>query len=97
MWESAGRSDTAVGRLLHAIYAASFKRADVGYVEIHDALAVAATLEPDLITWEPRTVVVHAGFDERGTTRLVDPARTFIGVSVDQDRFMQGLRTVFAL
>ena len=97
MWEKAGRTGTAVGRLLHAIYSASFEPVGTGYVEIHDALAVAATLEPDLIECEPRTVVVHAGFDERGTTRLVDPARTSIGVSVDQDRFMQGLRTVFAV
>jgi inosine-uridine nucleoside N-ribohydrolase len=99
MWENAGRSDTAVGTLLHAIYAASFEAPQVGggYVEFHDALVVAAALEPDLIECEPRTVVVHAGFDERGTTRLVDPARTLVGVSVDQDRFMQGVRSVFAV
>jgi inosine-uridine nucleoside N-ribohydrolase len=99
MWESAGKSGTAVGRLIHAIYTASFDRPDgeVGYVEVHDALAVAAVLEPDLIVCEPRMIVVHAGFDERGTTRIVNPARTLVGVSVDPDRFMRGVRSVFAV
>jgi hypothetical protein len=58
---------------------------------------VAAALEPNLIECEQHTVVVHAGFDERGTTRLVAPARANVGVSVDQDRVMRGVRTVFAV
>jgi inosine-uridine nucleoside N-ribohydrolase len=97
MWESAGRTGTAVGKLLHAIYAASFERVGVGYVEIHDALAVAATLEPNLIECESHTVVVHAGFDERGTTRIVAPAKTMVGVRVNESRFMREIRAVFSL
>lgn len=96
-WNAAGQSETPVCTLLHEVFAESFSEAAVQERYIHDALAVAVALDPSLVQFESCHVSIHAGFDERGASRVGSAANTMVGVAVDRNRFLNELLTVFGL
>lgn len=65
---------------------------------LHDPLAVAAALQPDLIHREDAAIVVETtDGDGLGRTRIVGPGRVAVAVAVDTERALRDFRETVGL
>jgi len=96
-WRAAGQLNNPIAMLLHDAFAGPFSDEAVHEQYIHDVLTVATALDPTLVKTEDHHVSIHAGFDERGASRLGPLATAKIGVDVDRNRFFRELETLFGL
>jgi inosine-uridine nucleoside N-ribohydrolase len=96
-WETAIQRATPPQELLRLAFAESFAAPDAKPVYMHDALAVAAALDPSLVVTERHAVMVHSGFDERGASRLRAPATSEVAVEVDVARFLGLMQDIFSV
>jgi purine nucleosidase len=65
---------------------------------LHDPLAVAAALQPNLISREDAAIVVETrDGDELGRTRIVGPGRVSVAVGVDAERALRDFRETVGL
>lgn len=65
---------------------------------LHDPLAVAAALQPDLINGEDAAIAVTTTEgDQLGQTRIVGPGRTEVAIAVDVERALRDFRETVGL
>jgi inosine-uridine nucleoside N-ribohydrolase len=65
---------------------------------LHDPLAVASALQPDLISREDAAIVVDTtDGDGLGRTRIVGPGRTAVALAVDAERALRDFRETVGL
>ena len=65
---------------------------------LHDPLAVAAALQPDLISREDAAIAVDTtNGDNLGQTRIVGPGRTEVAIAVDVERALRDFRETVRL
>jgi purine nucleosidase len=65
---------------------------------LHDPLAVAAALQPDLVSREEAAIVVDTtNGDNLGQTRIVGPGRTEVAIAVDAERALRDFRETVGL
>ncbi len=75
VWSLIRNSNSAPAQLIQALYRSRVENPDTGQSYIHDAMAVAAALDPDLIDWEPHDIEMQTDDVHRGQSRLV-PGKT---------------------
>ncbi len=64
---------------------------------LHDPLALAAALDPSLVTTEGSTVAVALGGEERGMTWITGPGNVQVARTVDAERFLAGFYETLGL
>jgi inosine-uridine nucleoside N-ribohydrolase len=64
---------------------------------LHDPLAVAVAVDPDLIRTEEAAIVVEPDEPERGRTRIVGPGTVRVAINVDADRALDDFRRTVGL
>jgi inosine-uridine nucleoside N-ribohydrolase len=64
---------------------------------LHDPLAAAVAVDPDLVRGEDATVVVESSGPEDGRTRIVGPGRVRVPTSVDAARALANFRQTVGL
>jgi purine nucleosidase len=74
-WRALADRPTAEVRLVYAVSARCFEQQELDHLYLHDPLAVAVTLDPELIETERSAVVVDTGSGvSAGQTRLIGDA-----------------------
>jgi purine nucleosidase len=64
---------------------------------LHDPLAVAIVVDPDLVLTEEAAIVVESGEAERGRTRIVGPGSVRVATAVDASRALENFRQTVGL
>lgn len=64
---------------------------------LHDPLAVAAALEPEILRVEEAAIVVESEEPERGRTRIVGPGPVRVAIDVDAERVLEEFRATVGL
>lgn len=88
LWRAATELDHAAAHLVTQALAPTFRAGIRTGFFIHDALAVAVALDPNLVTTEEWVVQVLGGRDERGHTTLRKPAIANVATDIDGKRFL---------
>lgn len=88
VWNLIVNSDSAPAQLIQALYRSRVENPDTGQSYIHDAMAVAAALEPDLIGWERHDIEMQTSESHRGQSRLVPGDSLKVAREVDTLSFM---------
>ncbi len=88
-WELISSSDSAPATLICALYRSRIENPEKGTAYIHDAMAVAAALDPSFIEWERHGIDVPLDDVHRGQTRIVPGEGVHVSKSVDAVTFMQ--------
>lgn len=95
VWRLILNSDSAPAAIIQALYRSRMEHPENGTAYIHDAMAVAAALDPTFIEWERHNVEVLLDDVHRGLTRIVPGDSVHISRGVDSltfmDRFYQRL------
>lgn len=89
VWSLIRNSNSAPAQLIQALYRSRVENPDTGQSYIHDAMAVAAALDPDLIDWEPHDIEMQTDDVHRGQSRLVPGKTVQVAREVDALAFMQ--------
>ncbi|MEZ4507044.1 MAG: nucleoside hydrolase [Thermomicrobiales bacterium] len=89
VWELVTSSDSAPAEVIQTLYRSRIEDPSSGTAYIHDAMAVAAALDPTLIEWETHDIQVPLDEVHRGQTRLVPGDRVRVSKSVDALTFME--------
>lgn len=98
-WKLITHSDSAPAQLIETLYRSRVEHPETGQSYIHDAMAVAAALEPDLIVWERHSVAMQTDEVHRGQSRLIKGDAVQVAREVDALAFMSrfyerlGIRT----
>lgn len=88
VWNLITSSDTAPAAVISALYRSRIEDPSNGTAYIHDAMAVAAALDPSFIEWESHGIEIPLDDVHRGQTRLVAGRTVQVSKSVDTLRFM---------
>lgn len=98
-WEAAERSGSgnAAALLVAEVARAPFRRRNLPSIFLHDPLAVAVALAPDLIETEGAAIAVATDGEERGRTRVVGPGPLRIARAVDSERFLDRFASTLGL
>ncbi len=89
MWEAIPTKAEGSAGLLKAIVARTYtERVRSGFF-LHDPLAMAAALDPSLLTLESHAVNVVLEGEERGRTVISEGGNVRVAKTVDADRFMR--------
>ena len=88
VWELICNSDSAPAELIQALYRSRVERPPSGQSYIHDAMAVAAALDPSLIEWEPCGIDIQTSDEHRGQSRIVAGGDILVAKTVDALAFM---------
>ncbi len=89
VWELVTGSDSAPAAIIQALYRSRIENPENGTAYIHDAMAVAAALDPSFIAWERHGIEVPLDDVHRGQTRIVAGDSVHVSKSVDALSFMQ--------
>lgn len=89
VWELITGSDSAPATIIQALYRSRIENPSSGTAYIHDAMAVAAALEPALIQWESHNIEVPLDEVHRGQTRLIPGGAVNVSKEVDALTFME--------
>ncbi len=88
LWELVIGSDSAPASIIQALYRSRIENPENETAYIHDAMAVAAALDPAFIDWERHNIEVPLDGVHRGQTRLVAGDAVQVSRSVDAVTFM---------
>lgn len=88
VWDLILRSDSAPAEIIKALYRSRVENPDSGQSYIHDAMAVAAALDPGLIEWERHDLDIQTDDVHRGQSRIADGNRVSVAREVDTLEFM---------
>ena len=95
VWEHVLGSDSAPASIIQALYKSRIENPESGTAYIHDAMAVAAALDPSFIQWEHCHIEIPLDDVHRGQTRIVPGDAVRVSKDVDvltfMDRFYQRL------
>lgn len=88
-WEAAClvETKTAEASMLVKLCRQAFVDRGLDRVFLHDPLAVAAALDPSLVTTDALTIEVGTAEEDRGRTRAMEPGHAAVARSVDAERF----------
>lgn len=89
-WERIGADQGGATELMRGVMERTFSERDKSGFYLHDPLAVAVAVDPDLVTGSRAAVTVETAGVERGRTRL-EPAKAtspMIALDVDASRFV---------
>ncbi|MBA3451096.1 MAG: nucleoside hydrolase [Chloroflexia bacterium] len=75
----------------------AFRTLGVERFELHDPLAVAVAIRPDLLRIEHAAVEVKRNDSERGRTQMVGPGTVQVAVSVKRERALEDFRLTVGL
>jgi len=89
VWELVTGSDSAPASIIQALYRSRIENPANGTAYIHDAMAVAAALDPSFIGWERHDIEVPLDDVHRGQTRIVPGDGVQVSKSVDALVFME--------
>jgi purine nucleosidase len=89
-WE-ATRSQQAdpAAELAAVVFRQAFEERNLAETYLHDPLAVAVALDPELVRGEEVAVAVETDEQHRGMTRIVGPGATKVAVEVDVASFFR--------
>ncbi|MCO5220908.1 MAG: nucleoside hydrolase [Thermomicrobiales bacterium] len=88
VWNLILASDSAPASIIQALYRSRLEHPERGTAYIHDAMAVAAALDPEFISWAPHAVEIQIDETYRGQSRLADGNRVLVAREVDALAFM---------
>lgn len=88
VWALIVRSDSPPAQIIRALYRSRVEHPETGQSYIHDAMAVAAALDPDLITWERHSIEMQMDDVHRGESRIVAGDSVHVAKEVDALTFM---------
>ena len=88
VWNLIASSDSPPAQILQALYRSRMENPESGQAYIHDAMAVAAAVDPDLISWEPHGIEILLDDVHRGQTRLKPGGSVQVAKEVDALAFM---------
>lgn len=88
VWKLIIGSNSAPASIISALYRSRIENPETGQSYIHDAMAVAAALDPALISWERHDVEVQTDEIHRGQSRLSDGDQVSVAKEVDAMAFM---------
>ena len=89
VWELIVNSDSAPAAIIQALYRSRIENPETGQSYIHDAMAVAAALDPEFIVWECHGVEIQTSDEHRGQSRLVPGGSIRVAKEVDSLTFMR--------
>jgi inosine-uridine nucleoside N-ribohydrolase len=89
VWELVTGSDSAPASIIQALYRSRIENPESGTAYIHDAMAVAAALDPSFIEWEQHNIDVPLDEVHRGQTRIVPGNAVHVSKAVDALTFME--------
>lgn len=98
-WEAAG-TDSGLppsAAILGEVGRFAFTVLNREHFSLHDPLAVAVAIDPDLVRVEDAAVVVDANGEERGRTRIVGPGSVRVAIAVDDVRALRQFRETVGL
>ncbi len=98
-WEAASENRTLppAASLLGEVGKFAFERLRRSHFALHDPLAVAVALDPDLVRTEESAIVVESAEPERGRTRIVGPGTVRVAIAVDAERALADFRKTIGL
>lgn len=88
VWNLICNSDSAPAAIIQALYRARVENPETGQSYIHDAMAVAAAIDPSFIAWERLGVEIQTDETHRGQSRLVPGDDIAVAKTVDTLAFM---------
>lgn len=88
VWRAVLASDSASARLIQALYRSRVENPASGQSYIHDAMAVAAALDPALIEWERCSIDMQTDDEHRGQSNVVPGSAVSVARAVDARAFM---------
>ena len=88
-WEAACDTQATAPSLIARICRRSFEERGLAEVQLHDPLALAVAVVPNLVGCQKAVVGVATDGEERGRTRAVGSGSVSIARTVDTERFMQ--------
>jgi inosine-uridine nucleoside N-ribohydrolase len=88
VWSLILDADSPPAQIIQALYRSRVENPETGQSYIHDAMAVAAALDPDLISWEPHSIAMQMDEIHRGESRIVDGGSVQVAKDVDALTFM---------
>lgn len=88
VWSLILDSDSPPAQIIQALYRSRVENPETGQSYIHDAMAVAAALDPDLIDWEPHSVAIQVDEIHRGESRITGDGSIQVAKEVDALAFM---------
>jgi inosine-uridine nucleoside N-ribohydrolase len=88
VWSLIVDSDSPPAQIIRALYRSRVENPETGQSYIHDAMAVAAALDPDLISWEPHSIAMQMDEIHRGESQIGDSGAVQIAKEVDALSFM---------
>ncbi|MBX3071954.1 MAG: nucleoside hydrolase [Thermomicrobiales bacterium] len=96
-WQDSGREATPEQALLHRIFAESFATQPDGRHYMHDAMAIAATIDPSIVVTERHSLAIGGTFDDRGASRLAQHTAVNVALEVDTPRFLRMMADLFSI
>lgn len=88
VWERAAESAALPAQLVARLCPWMHRRHGKTGMFLHDPMAVAAALDPSLVSYTERSVTVSCAPEHRGETRAERTGRVKVAERVDTDRFM---------
>lgn len=88
VWAAIESAQSPAGRLVTDLYRSRVEQPDSGTPYIHDAMAVAAALDPDLIGWQDHAVAIATDEPARGQSRLERGTNVHVAREVEAPKFM---------
>ncbi len=87
-WEIANRANTNPAKLVSQVCRRTFTEREGARMYLHDPLALAVAFLHDVVQWETGTVTVDTGAERPGRTTFSTGGHTFVGRTVDGERFL---------
>lgn len=88
VWSLIVASDSPPAQIIQALYRSRVENPETGQSYIHDAMAVAAALDPDLITWSRHSIAIQMDEVHRGESRVSEGDSVLLAKEVDSLTFM---------
>lgn len=86
-WEQVAGDSLGAAGLVHKVTARTFTERKMEGFYLHDPLAVAVALQPDLVELHTRSVAVSVDAGDRGKTTILGDGNVQIATAVDASRF----------
>ncbi len=96
-YDAAVAAPGEAARLVRHVARRSFEERGIVEFHLHDPLAVAVAVAPDVVQSEGSTIVVDVDDSHRGRTRVVGPGSVEVARTVDRERFLARFHRILDL
>ena len=97
VWQTAASRDERPANLVYEVSSGIERIHGDAPIYLHDPLAVAAALDPDLLLCESRSVTVSCAQETRGEVRAERSGHVRVATAVDRQRFTQRFASALGL